>query len=494
MKCSDIRGKSPDESILQYLARGPDGLTLRKPAAKSLSDESRTISCVSFRQNLSSRAASVGLSCPIRRYSLIFARILAPKSARACVAVRLRCYLPSRSPPLLRGRIMTTLFSRIHPAIFVALALAAVHRAEGQVMVPTNPSDQTVLNAAGVLSQTMTMQSGIPQNLLAGAQGIVIVPNMIRGAFVFGAQYGRGVLLVRNPQGGWQAPRLVTMAGGSFGYQIGVQATDLVLVFRTPQSVANLLAGTLKLGVDASAAAGPVGRQTSAATDLQLGAEILSYSRARGLFAGVSLDGSVISLDPTADALYYQPPGTMPASAMQLLQVVNAYSACAADGGRARSGRRRRDVGATRDDQRGRDPPTARCQLAATGRQSQRRLEEISGLAAGGLHGESDAEPTSVATSRGKLQRSGPRSEVRRTSSTTGVPGHFAVAQPICHRSYGVEHASTAATTTLIHCAAANSPNVVHSDLTMSTRLSVVAVGVFILLSVVGMRRARRLP
>jgi SH3 domain-containing YSC84-like protein 1 len=222
---------------------------------------------------------------------------------------------------------MTTLFSRIHPAIFVALALAAVHRAEGQVMVPTNPSDQTVLNAAGVLSQTMTMQSGIPQNLLAGAQGIVIVPNMIRGAFVFGAQYGRGVLLVRNPQGGWQAPRLVTMAGGSFGYQIGVQATDLVLVFRTPQSVANLLAGTLKLGVDASAAAGPVGRQTSAATDLQLGAEILSYSRARGLFAGVSLDGSVISLDPTADALYYQPPGTMPASAMQLLQVVNAYSA-----------------------------------------------------------------------------------------------------------------------------------------------------------------------
>ncbi|MEX0642095.1 MAG: YSC84-related protein, partial [Pirellulales bacterium] len=121
--------------------------------------------------------------------------------------------------------------------------------------------------------------------------------------------------------------RMVTMGGGSFGYQIGVQATDLVLVFRTPQSVANLLAGTLKIGVDASAAAGPIGRQTSAATDLQLGAEILSYSRARGLFAGVSIDGSVISLDPAADALYYQPPGTVPASAMQLLQVVNAYSA-----------------------------------------------------------------------------------------------------------------------------------------------------------------------
>ena len=209
----------------------------------------------------------------------------------------------------------------------VVFASVAPQHSGGQVMVPANPSEQVVLNATGVLAQTMTMQSGIPQNLLAGAQGIVIVPNMIRGAFIFGAQYGRGVVLVRNPQGGWQAPRMVTMGGGSFGYQIGVQATDLVLVFRTPQSVANLLAGTLKIGVDASAAAGPIGRQTSAATDLQLGAEILSYSRARGLFAGVSIDGSVISLDPAADALYYQPPGSMPASAMQLLQVVNAYSA-----------------------------------------------------------------------------------------------------------------------------------------------------------------------
>jgi lipid-binding SYLF domain-containing protein len=221
---------------------------------------------------------------------------------------------------------MNTRFLSLN-AIAFAIAMSAGGSAIGQYLPQPNPSDQIVLNAASVLAQTATMQSGIPQNLLAGAQGIVIIPNMIRGAFVFGAQYGRGVLLVRSPQGGWQAPRMVTMAGGSFGYQIGIQATDLVLVFRTPQSVANLLAGTLKIGVDASAAAGPVGRQTSAATDLQLGAEILSYSRARGIFAGVSIDGSVISLDPTADALYYQPPGTVPASAMQLLLMVNAYSA-----------------------------------------------------------------------------------------------------------------------------------------------------------------------
>ena len=157
--------------------------------------------------------------------------------------------------------------------------LASQH-AGGQVIVPANPSEQVVLNATGRAGPNDDHAEWHPAKLAGRAQGIVIVPNMVRGAFVFGDQYGRGVLFVRSPQGGWQAPRMVTMGGGSFGYQIGVQATDLVLVFRTPQSVANLLAGTLKIGVDASAAAGPIGRQTSAATDLQLGAEILSYSRA----------------------------------------------------------------------------------------------------------------------------------------------------------------------------------------------------------------------
>jgi hypothetical protein len=119
---------------------------------------------------------------------------------------------------------------------------------------------------------------------------------------------------------------MIQITGGSIGYQIGVQATDLVLVFRTPQSVANLMRGTLKIGVDASAAAGPVGRQTSAATDLQLQAEILSYSRARGAFVGVSIDGSSVSLDPMAEAMYYQPPGAVPASAMNLLQTITAHT------------------------------------------------------------------------------------------------------------------------------------------------------------------------
>jgi lipid-binding SYLF domain-containing protein len=172
-------------------------------------------------------------------------------------------------------------------------------------------------------------QNEIPRSLLAEAQAVAIVPSMVRGAFVFGVQHGRGVLVLRDATGSWQPPRFIQITGGSIGYQIGVQATDLVLVFRTRQSVANLLRGTMKVGVDASAAAGPVGRQTSAATDIQLQAEILSYSRARGAFVGVSIDGSVISLDPNAAAIYYQTQGAVPASAVQLLQTLAAYSAVA---------------------------------------------------------------------------------------------------------------------------------------------------------------------
>ncbi len=209
---------------------------------------------------------------------------------------------------------------------FLVLLLNA--RTHAQFAAVQNPTEVTVVNATTVFSQAMQMpQNEIPRSLLANAQAIAIVPGMMRGAFVFGVQYGRGVLIIRDANGAWQAPRMIQMAGGSVGYQIGVQATDLILVFRTAQSVQNLLRGTLKIGVDASAAAGPVGRQTSAGTDLRLAAEILSYSRARGAFVGVSIDGSSISLDPGAEAIYYQPPGAFPASAAQLLQVIHAYTA-----------------------------------------------------------------------------------------------------------------------------------------------------------------------
>jgi lipid-binding SYLF domain-containing protein len=213
-------------------------------------------------------------------------------------------------------------------SLLVALLATGTRRADAQILVQQNPSDVVVINATNTFAQAMVMpQNEIPRSLLAEAHAVAIVPGMVRGAFVVGVQHGRGVLVLRDAAGTWQPPRFIQITGGSFGYQIGVQATDLVLVFRTQQSIANLLRGTMKIGVDASAAAGPVGRQTSAATDLQLQAEILSYSRARGAFVGVSIDGSVIALDPNAEAIYYQPPGVIPASTVQLLQVLTAYSA-----------------------------------------------------------------------------------------------------------------------------------------------------------------------
>jgi lipid-binding SYLF domain-containing protein len=262
--------------------------------------------------------------------------------------------------------------------IAVPLALAAASApAVAQYYVPAqSPSEATVIEATNAFNAAMaTRDSQIPQNILAGAQGIAIIPNMMRGAFVIGLQHGRGVLLTRGPNGQWQAPRFIEIAGGSFGYQIGVQATDLVLVFRSPQSVNNVLRGTLKVGVDASAAAGPYGRQAAAGTDVGLSAEILSYSLSRGAFVGVSIDGSSISLDPTAEAIYYQPPGTFPASAMTLLQTIAAYSAVApviapqmqmaavpgSTGGWVAAGTRSGDTEATRQ-----QLATASSQLAAS--------------------------------------------------------------------------------------------------------------------------------
>jgi lipid-binding SYLF domain-containing protein len=209
---------------------------------------------------------------------------------------------------------------------FLTVVLISTARAEGQLLAPPTAPNEIVIDATNVLSQSVAMPDGLAQKMLADAQGIAIVPNMVRGAFVVGVQHGRGVLSVRGPGGAWQAPRMIEITGGSLGYQIGVQSTDLILIFRTPQSVTNVMRGTLKVGVDASAAAGPVGRQASAATDLPLKAEILSYSRARGAFVGASIDGSSISLDKATDAMYYQPPGTIPASATQLVQLLATLS------------------------------------------------------------------------------------------------------------------------------------------------------------------------
>jgi lipid-binding SYLF domain-containing protein len=152
------------------------------------------------------------------------------------------------------------------------------------------------LNAAqAVMNEVMaTPDKGIPQGILRGASCVTVIPAYKKGAFVVGAQYGQGVATCRTPNG-WSAPVFVQLAGGSFGWQIGGQSTDLVLVAMNQRGLQDMLKNKVKLGADAAAAAGPVGRNAQAGTDWKLNAEFLSYSRAKGLFAGLDLDGTVLS-------------------------------------------------------------------------------------------------------------------------------------------------------------------------------------------------------
>lgn len=163
------------------------------------------------------------------------------------------------------------------------------------------------VEAAGeVMAQIMEIpEKQIPPALLAKAQGIAIVPGVIKVGFIVGGQYGNGVLLVRDGAGTWSNPVFVTLASGSVGWQIGAQSTDFVIVFTTRRGIDGIMKGKYTLGADASVAAGPIGRKAQAATDVELKAEIYSYSRSRGLFAGISLEGSALQVDDSANAAYY---------------------------------------------------------------------------------------------------------------------------------------------------------------------------------------------
>jgi lipid-binding SYLF domain-containing protein len=155
--------------------------------------------------------------------------------------------------------------------------------------------DERLTNAAAVINEVMsTPDKGIPQTILAGASCVVVVPSFKKAAFVVGAQYGQGVATCRTPRG-WSAPVFVQLEGGSFGFQIGGQATDLVLVAMNKNGMEAMLKNKFKLGADAAASAGPVGRDAQAGTDWKLNAEFLTYSRSKGLFAGLDLSGTVLS-------------------------------------------------------------------------------------------------------------------------------------------------------------------------------------------------------
>jgi len=155
--------------------------------------------------------------------------------------------------------------------------------------------DERLASAALVIREVMaTPDRSIPQSILSGAYCVVVVPKYKKGAFVIGAQYGQGVATCRTGHG-WSAPVFVRLEGGSFGWQIGGQSTDLILVAMNDHGLQHMLASKVKLGADAAASAGPVGRNSQAATDASMHAEFLTYSRSRGLFAGIDLDGTVLS-------------------------------------------------------------------------------------------------------------------------------------------------------------------------------------------------------
>ena len=161
--------------------------------------------------------------------------------------------------------------------------------------------------SAEVLSEIMAApDKGIPQELLEKSQCIVIVPGVKKGAFIIGANYGRGFLLCRQSSGaGWSAPGAVKVEGGSFGFQIGGSETDVVMLVMNKRGADKLLSSKFTLGADASVAAGPVGRSSSAGTDLKMQAEILTYSRSRGVFVGLALDGATLRPDEDTNAELY---------------------------------------------------------------------------------------------------------------------------------------------------------------------------------------------
>ena len=189
--------------------------------------------------------------------------------------------------------------------VAVAAALAALTLTLAPRVVAQQVETDRLTEAARVLDEVLAApDKGVPEAIIEKAQAVVVIPSTVKGALLIGAQRGKGVMSVKSASG-WSAPAFVTLTGGSVGFQIGGQATDIVLVVMNERGIDNLAQNTFKIGGDASVAAGPVGREATASTDYKLQAQILSYSRSRGLFAGVSLAGSTIRADRNANEKIY---------------------------------------------------------------------------------------------------------------------------------------------------------------------------------------------
>ena len=192
------------------------------------------------------------------------------------------------------------MFRRLTLGVCILFAASSLYAA--------NKEQKRLENSGTVMQEVMGVPDNIPQELLEKAECIIVFPSVLKAAFVVGGSYGRGAMVCRTGEhfnGPWGSPAMYALEGASVGFQLGGQATDLVLLVMNQKGASSILSSKVKLGVDASAAAGPKGRDASADTDAYLRAEILSYSRSRGLFAGVSLEGSTLRPDDDASADVY---------------------------------------------------------------------------------------------------------------------------------------------------------------------------------------------
>jgi lipid-binding SYLF domain-containing protein len=221
-------------------------------------------------------------------------------------------------------------------ATLVALALVALPLA---TTVAASTETDRLQTCGDVLSDIVNIPDGIPQNLVDKAECVIVVPSVLKAAFIVGGSFGRGAMVCRTGEqwsGPWGAPVMMALEGGSVGFQLGGQATDFIILVMNPRGAGAVLKNKVKLGADASVAAGPKGRTASADTDVTLRAEMLTYSRARGLFAGVSLEGSTLRPDEGANRKVYQKtidpvefvrsPEATPAAAQKMIDVLTKLS------------------------------------------------------------------------------------------------------------------------------------------------------------------------
>lgn len=177
------------------------------------------------------------------------------------------------------------------------------------VFLPAKAQDkqeEKILQATQVLQDFSKMKESIPAELLQITEGIIIVPKLINAGFVIAGKRGKGIAMVKLENGNWSNPVFVTITGGSVGFQAGVQSVDLVLIFKSRETLQRIGNGSFTLGGDISVTAGPVGRNSTASTDIKLEAEVYSYSRSKGLFAGISIAGSAIDIDHKANESFYK--------------------------------------------------------------------------------------------------------------------------------------------------------------------------------------------